>query len=271
MNPRVRYHKRKPVDPRLSQKKRVVIVAAGFIAGAVAIAGVLLVVYQALGRSDFFQITAIRIEGCQKTSKSQVLEYSGVDIHTNLLVLDVDEIRTKVESGQWIMRAEVRKQWPNRLEISVKEYAPVAMVAIDTKLFYVDRDGKAFAEALPPEEMDYPVITGLSGLEGDGAAENAKTLKYALGFISYASLGNLNLPVQNISEINVSNQNDLVLFLVDRPFPIRIGAVGEALKIKYSRLARVLSWLYRHKKFGTTEYIDMASAAEQILVGQDML
>ena len=115
--------------------------------------------------------------------------------------------------------------------------------------------------------MDYPIITGLpEDLSADSEME--KSLGEALRFIKYASSGNLNLPVQNISEINVSNLDDFVLFLVDRPFPIHLGAAGEGLRTKYSRLTRVLSWLYRKKKIGSTQYINLAYMKEKILVGQ---
>ena len=51
--------------------------------------------YKGLCRSDFFRLTTTTIDGCQQLSKEQVLELSGVDIKTNLLAVNIEEIQKK--------------------------------------------------------------------------------------------------------------------------------------------------------------------------------
>ncbi|HSH14071.1 MAG TPA: FtsQ-type POTRA domain-containing protein, partial [Desulfurivibrionaceae bacterium] len=60
------------------------------------------VAFKGLTRSDFFQITEIDIEGCKRVSKEKVLEWSGVDIHSNLAALAVKEVKARVESQGWV-------------------------------------------------------------------------------------------------------------------------------------------------------------------------
>lgn len=230
----------------------IMVVALGFVA------------YQGLSRSDFFQITAINIEGCSRVGKERVLEWSGVDIHSNLAALSAKEIKTRLESQGWVEAAEVRREWPNRLVISIRERVPMAVLNRGGRLWYLERNGRVFAEAEPSDDLDFPVISGFSGEPG-GSGENQPGFREALQFLQIATHGNRNLPVQNISEINIGGGDELVLFLLSRPFPIRLGR-GD-MKNKYDRLAAVLGGIYKRREFSGVSYIDVTYRDNQVLVG----
>ena len=228
------------------------VVAAGFFA------------YQGLARWDFFQITSIRIDGCRRISKAEVLAWSGIDIHTNLLAMNTGEVRRRLEEQEWVDRAEVERQWPNRLLITVVERKPLALVNLADGLHYADRSGDLFAAVLPPEDIDFPVVSGVTGtvkaLQGDGQA----FLGEALEFIGHAAPASAILPRQNISEVHVTSEGELILFLADRPFPIYLGK-GK-MQTKYYQLAKVLRWLYSHKKYDGTVRIRMDYQGDKVLV-----
>lgn len=223
-------------------------------------------VYRGLARSDFFQITTIKIEGCKKTTKNLILELSRVDIHSNLLALNTDRVRSDIETCDWVEGAEVRKEWPNRLLITIRERKPVAMAGLPDGLYYIDKKGVAFARVLPPEDMDFPVITGLTA---DTWPESFKesSLEEALLFIRLAGRGNPVLPKQNISEVHITGNGELILFLADNSFPIYLGKgmVDE----KYRRLVKVLYWQYKKKEFASTAYINVEYMDNDVLVGSD--
>ncbi|MCK4840150.1 MAG: FtsQ-type POTRA domain-containing protein, partial [Desulfobulbaceae bacterium] len=222
-----------------------------------------LFLYHALGQSSFFQIVDIEIKGCQRLSKEELLELSGVDVHSNLVEISSGQVQGLLEGHSWIERAAITRKWPDRLIISVKERKPVAIVNLDDGLHYVDRAAKIFAAVDPKADFDYPVITGLAGDEHLLAAETSGLVD-ALLLIKYACRPNPNLPAQNISEIRISD-NDLVLFLVDRPFPIRLGRSD--MWGKYKRLVKVLSLLYNRKEFSRVSYVDVDYAQDRVLVG----
>lgn len=227
------------------------------------LAAVGFVSYQVLSRSDFFQITAINFEGCHRVSKEKALEWSGVDIHTNLLAMSAQEVKARLESRGWVEAAEVKREWPNRLVITIRERVPVAIQNREGRLYYLERNGRAFAAVEPSDDLDFPVISGLAG--GGGRGEEQTGLQEALQFLRYAAQGNRNLPVQNISEINIGSGGDLVVFLLSRPFPIRLGR-GD-LKNKYDRLSLVLGGVYKRREFTGVSYIDVTYRDNQVLVG----
>ncbi len=236
----------------------------GSALAAMLLAVLLSLVYRGLAHGTFFQVTEIDIEGVNRLSKEKVLELSGVDIHSNLVALSGRKIRARVADNAWVASAEVKRHWPNRLEIRVREKSPVAILNRDGQLFYLDRQGLAFAPVLPPDDLDYPVISGAVKKVADDQTEQ-EVMAEALKFLGYAGGGNPNLPAQNISEIDVGDPGDLVLYLMSRPFPIRLGR-GE-MKSKYERVARVLSGLYKRQEFGEIAYIDADYRDGQILVG----
>ena len=220
--------------------------------------------YRGLARSAFFQVTEIEIEGGSQLSKEQILELSGVDIHSNLIALSGRRIRERLTGNGWVASAVVRRYWPNRLLIRIRERVPVAILNRDGQLFYLDRQGLDFTPVLPADDLDYPVISGVMSKGGLGQSEKEGVAE-ALQFIGCAGGGNPNLPAQNISEINIADPGELKLFLMSRPFPINLGR-GE-MKSKYERLARVLSGLYKRKEFAEIVYIDADYRDGQVLVG----
>lgn len=251
--------------PRVDEKRRNVAVLVGLILFGVCL-GVGVVgffIYQGMLRSDFFQITAIRIEGNRRVSKSKVLELSGVDVHANLLTLSAKDVRQRIEADDWVGKAVVERRWPNQLEITISERKPVALVNFPSGLHFVDRGGEIFAAALPPEDIDFPVISGVAE-DAEPGSDGHRALLAAIKFVGYASGGNPILPRQNISELNVAEDGGLVLMLADRPFPIYLGK--ERLRTKYYHLAKVLHWLYTHKKFETTNSVQMDYRKDKVLV-----
>lgn len=222
------------------------VIIAGGIAGIIA--------YQGLSRAVFFQVEAVDVKGCVRTTPNEILSWTGLDVKTNLWAVRIGRIRKKLESQSWIATAEVKRNWPNKLAIVVRERKPVAMVSMKAGLYYVDKGGVVFAEVLPVDDRDFPVITGLEIANVPGGKEEER-LQETLEFIGYAEKGTVALPKQNISEIHLAPQGDLVLFMADHAFPVHLG--NGDMKTKYYRLSTVLSWLYRKQKYDLAASIDM--------------
>lgn len=221
--------------------------------------------YKGLAQSDFFQVAEIEIEGCQRLSKEEVLELSGVDIHSNLVGLDRRMLRERLADHAWIKKVSLDIEWSGRFTIRIVEREPVALVNVNGYLHYIDRGAEVFAAVGPGDETDFPIITGLAG--DDREQEDNTPLAEALLLIKYAGkTKSSSLPLQNISEISISN-DDLRVFLVDRPFPIHLGR--NRIYEKYKRLSKVLYWLYKRKEFNRVAYIHVDYLADKVLVGRE--
>jgi cell division septal protein FtsQ len=226
-------------------------------------------IYRKLRHSDFFQITAMKIDGNRMASKEQITVLSKVDIHSNLLAINMDQIKSLLESHPWIAGAEITRDWPNRLLITVKEKKPVALLSRETGLFYLDNKGHIIATAGPTQELDFPVVTGLESFPfySTHSTQTPEILKDAMELLKLASRNNSILPEQNISEINITENGELLLYLLERPFPIYMGTDGD-ISTRYYRLAKVLKNLYKTKEFSKVSYIRFDYQKDAILVGK---
>lgn len=256
-------HNRKPPRKFLLMGMALISLALGLGFGAKHI-------YHRLCQCDFFQITAVKIDGNRMTSKEQIAALSRVDIHSNLLAIDVVQVQSLLESHPWIARAEVIRDWPNRLLIQVQEKNPVALLNRETGLFYLDIQGHIIAAAGPAQDLDFPVITGLENfsLNTSESAQIPGPLQDIIDLLQLANRNNPLLPQQNISEIHVVEQGELVLHLLDRPFPIFLGTDGK-ISTRYYRLVKVLRDLYKTREFSEVSYIRLDYQKDTILVGKN--
>ena len=251
------------------ETRRQMLAAAGVIAMLlVLLGGVGWGGYVWLSHSDFFQITAIRIRGNERLAKETILTLSGVDIHANLVAMDKDEVRRRILAHPWIDRVRISRDWPNHLEILVHERRPVLMVNTAKGLYYVDRHGEVYASAAGEGDLDFAVITGLEEVPLETLiGQGDERIATAVAFMRYAARGSSALPRQNISEFHFDADGGIELFLADRPFPVFCGRRLD--RRQYYRLAKVLYWLYKKKRFSHVTYIRMDYLEDKVLVGRD--
>ncbi len=224
--------------------------------------------YKGLCRSDFFRLTGTTIDGCQQLSKEQVLALSTVDIQTNLLAMNIEEIQKNIEAHDWVREATVDRNWPNELTIRIKEKKAVAIINRKEGLCYLDNRFELIGPVEPTGDIDFPVITGFE--EGPGIihddGERAAALHDVLTLMKQAGRGNSVLPCQNISEIHVTADNELILFLLDEVFPIYMGRDG--MRRKYWRLVKILKGLYKSGEISRIEHIRMDYMQDKALVSR---
>jgi cell division septal protein FtsQ len=253
-------------------KKGFLLIALVTVLGCCGLVSSMLFGYRWLCRSDFFQVTAIDVQGNQEVDKKTILQLAGIEAHANLLALELEDIAPKIQGYAWIEEVTLWKEWPSHLHIKVRERRPVAIINTPNGLYYVDSKGQPFAALNGQTEIDFPVITGLEDtmtITGKTVQVNSlDKVRAALQFIGYAAKGTSALPAQNISEIHVDEAEGVVLFLADRPFPIYLGK--ELGKKAYNRLAKVLYWLYKKKEFQTVAYIKLDYLENKILVGTEI-
>jgi len=226
-------------------------------------------IYQKLCHNDFFQITAMKIAGNHMVSKEQITALSKVDIHSNLLAINMSQVKSLLESHPWIAGAEINRNWPNRLVITVKEKKPVALLSRKTGLFYLDNKGRIIAAASQTQELDFPVVTGLESFPFNTTYSDRTPdiLQDAMGLLKLSSSNNSILPEQNISEIHITENGSILLYLLERAFPIYMGTDGD-ISTRYYRLVKVLRNLYKTREFPNVSYIRLDYQKDTILVGK---
>ncbi|MFQ5994004.1 MAG: cell division protein FtsQ/DivIB [Acidiferrobacterales bacterium] len=81
----------------------------------------------ALLRADRFPVEHVDFKGpFQHVQRAQLVEAVEAEIDGNFFALDLDAIKTRVETLPWVYRASVRRQWPRDLHIHFTEQELVA-------------------------------------------------------------------------------------------------------------------------------------------------
>jgi len=227
-------------------------------------------IYGRLASSDIFRLTEVSVSGNHMVSRHQLIEKSGLRQGMNLLGFDVRGAQDRLRQFAWVEQADLHVAWPSRVEIRIRERHPLALVRLGGKekgsLFYLDRTGYVFAPVLPGQDVDFPILTGdLNNLGLDKKQIRPDTpVAGALAFLQLAARGNAILPAQAVSELHVDAARGLIVYLVDRPFPIYMG--WENIRTRYYRLVKILERLYRKKKINGIKEIQMNYMENRALV-----
>ena len=228
--------------------------------------------YQALVRSDIFRLSTVSIQGNRITRQVEILDLGSIEQGVNLLSFDVGLAEERISHHPWIDRVEITRAWPSTLTVRIYEYQPLAMINIERadeqKLYYVDHQGRVFALVDDDKDLDFPVITGVQAtdeLTGKNIGDKGLVAE-AFQFLRLAARGNPIVPLQTISEVNVSPEKGLVVYLVDQPFPIYMGY--DNITTRYNQLVLLLERLYRKEKIQEIKEIRMDYQEGRILVAK---
>ena len=135
--------------------------AADLLAGLAA-AMLLFAAAHALSRSSLFPLREITVLGSlEHTSASEIGRATRESVVGNFLAVDLDAVRAALERLPWVRRVQVRRVWPDRLEVTVEEHVALARWG-DAGL--VNTYGERFA-ATSVEPM--PVFAGPAGAEAE--------------------------------------------------------------------------------------------------------
>ncbi len=219
---------------------------------------------------EYFRIQKIEITGCRATSSAELKKLAGISYQLNMLTLDPADLKDRLLQHPWVASVSIQRVWPDGLVVRVKEHHPEALVVCgETNSFsYLNRKGQIFSAVMQGQALDFPVITGLDSIEG--SSRKKEMLADVLLFLKLTKRNNPNLPVQNISEIHLTEEGGLIVYLVKHPFPIYFGR-GK-INNKYVQLWKVLEVLYQKRRGGSliekVAYIRMDYQDNKVLVAR---
>ncbi len=102
----------------------------------------------------------IRITGLMHHDPAVVLDHIGVRPGGSLVGFNADEARILLESLDWVADAEVRRTFPNSLEITLNERKPFAVWQKDGNYSVIDRNGVEMSGLNPLSLRQLPLVSG---------------------------------------------------------------------------------------------------------------
>jgi len=120
---------------------------------------------QLLLHSPLFPLKEIVVQGALKNAAAVEIENAMDGVGGNFFAADLADIRARLEQVSWVRHVEVRRVWPDRIEVKLEEHVAFARWG-DTGL--VNTFGEPFAADLEEDgEARLPLFAGPAGTEGE--------------------------------------------------------------------------------------------------------
>ena len=145
-------------------------VVAALLFVALVVGGIWLVFF-----SSVLAVEAVEVDGARTLGDAEVRAVAGVPDGEPLARVDLDAIRARVEALAVVRSAEVTRQWPDGVLISLEERVAVAVVDLGGRIRGMDADGVVFREyAKAP--ADLPLVRTAAETRNDALREAAQVV-----------------------------------------------------------------------------------------------
>jgi cell division protein FtsQ len=119
--------------------------------------------YRALMESRAFPLRIIRVEGeLNHVARAEILSALEGRVSGNFFGVDLDTVRGLFDGVPWVRRAEVRRRWPDRLEVRLEEQVALARWSQGRDGRLVNIYGELFAGRT---DAELPLFAGPAGSE----------------------------------------------------------------------------------------------------------
>ncbi len=108
-----------------------------------------------------FKIREVNLSGYNHMTPAEILQGAGIKASTSILFVNADDMRARLEAMPWIQAASVRKQFPDRIDISINERQAFALWQANGEIKVIARDGIPIAPySDDPRYVDLPIVVG---------------------------------------------------------------------------------------------------------------
>jgi len=101
---------------------------------------------------------AVELAGNEHLTDDELRSISGLRGDESLLSMSSRKVYEKLKESPWIQTASVRKEYPSKLLISIRETEPFALLDMKGKMFIVDDRGRMLEELKDNSVPFLPVI-----------------------------------------------------------------------------------------------------------------
>ena len=123
-------------------------------------------VAQAMTSAAGFAINNVKVSGNAETSEIDILEKIGLDGTTSLMALDVAATREALKTLPWVLDAEVRKVYPDTIQIKLSERTAFGIWQHGQALSLIQQDGSVIAPLRDNKFAYLPLFVGRDAEKG---------------------------------------------------------------------------------------------------------
>lgn len=174
--------------------------------------------------SPRFALQNVNISGLRVLAQEDVVQAAGLTSALNTLLLDPSTIARKVSNLPYVAECSVRREFPNRVFIDVKERLPSAILVYESHNYEMDAEGRLLRELDPLMPLYLPIVTSaeVGALPATGEQLDLPGIRGALQLIDVYYATSLKDHYE-LSEIAVEDPSTILMFARNAPYELRWG------------------------------------------------
>lgn len=156
-------YKKRPRGGKSGSGAKRLLLAVGLSLGLAAFSYLLVVAHALLTQSAYYRAKRLVVSGNQRLSDAEVLAQAGLAPGVQILKLNLGQVHQRLLAHPWIKAAEVGREIPDTLRVTVREHQPLAVVDMRMgRRYLLDNAGHLFKSWDATDPQDLPVVTGLA-------------------------------------------------------------------------------------------------------------
>jgi cell division protein FtsQ len=251
----------------------------GLMGGLIGTSLLLILVYDAVTQSPYFEAKKITVEGCRRLSSEGILKLTGLKLKDNILSVNMKTLQHTLVADPWIAAAEIERTLPDEIHIRIRERVPMAIVDLEG-LYYLDENGEIFKPVEDSDKVMVPVVTGLSlaGFNFENPRRRSHLFKSVMEALHLCRRHDTAIPFAALHRVHVDRDIGLTLYASLAPYDLpptamctpavagrtQSGIGPAAIKVgfgryesKFSRLRDMVSYLKQKDGFLNLQYVDL--------------
>ena len=207
--------------------------------------------YHCLLTSAYMKLEKVDVRGVDQEIGNELIDRCNLSSDQNILALSLKDLKKKMERHPWIRSVTLQRKFPNTLVVDAEKHVPSALVVLD-ELYFMNRHSEVFMQARKAENVDFPIITGVSG-HGRNAQRQLRRASKAITILaSQKKPWSLN----ELSEIHVHNDGISLYF---NHLSARINVLADDFETKINSLRKVAGRLRKEGRIHRVTGIDLNS------------
>lgn len=174
--------------------------------------------------SPIFNIQEINVINSEKVSGDEIISLSGISKNQNIFRFLSSKSIEQIKTNPYIEEAQIKRIFPNKVEITVKERKATFNVEFLNEYAYINNQG--FILEISNEKLDLPTIQGIKTKEEDIKAGNRlnnddlEKLEIVIQIVDSYKSANLE---NQITSIDIENKNEYTVYMEEAKKIVYLG------------------------------------------------
>lgn len=174
--------------------------------------------------SPIFNIQNIEVTNNKQLSPETIISLSELSVGQNIFKFWKNDVENKIKSNAYIESVELKRVFPNKLQINIQEREAKFSVPVLGEYAYINTQG--YILEITQNQLNLPIITGISTKEEEikpGNRLNNKDLTELEIILKIISAMKENQLDKEVTSIDISNKNDYIIYMQNEKKKIHLG------------------------------------------------